>query len=89
MGKKVEGEQYAKFNDMITAFQGGVMTDKTTLMPLRKGAEDEAFLQFFPKGFFILDEHRVPFAEYQNKVKEQGALFRIQAPHGSKSRAIE
>lgn len=89
MGRRVEGDDYAKFNELVTKHQGGVLTDFTTLMPLRKGAEDEAFLQFFPKGFFILDEERVPFADYQNKVKEHGAMFRIQAPHGAKSRAIE
>mmetsp|Transcript_65419 Transcript_65419/g.90412 ORF Transcript_65419/g.90412 Transcript_65419/m.90412 type:complete len:135 (-) Transcript_65419:1020-1424(-) len=68
MGRRVEGDENAKFNDLVAKHMGGVLTDFTTLMPLRKGAEDEAFLQFFPKGFFILDEERVPFADYQKKV---------------------
>jgi len=44
MGRRVEGDDYAKFNELVTKHQGGILTDFTTLMPLRKGAEDEAFL---------------------------------------------
>jgi len=58
-------------------------------MVVRKGHEDEAFLQFFPKGFFILDETRVPMSEYYSKLEEHGAMFRVQAPGGNAARAIE
>lgn len=59
-----------------------VNTSDMTRIRVRKGHEDEAFLQFFPNGFIILDEARVPMSEWQAKVNEKGAMFRIQAPFG-------
>jgi hypothetical protein len=44
---------------------------------VRKGHEDEAFLKFFPNGFVILDEARVPMADFNAKMMEKGAMFRV------------
>ena len=37
----------------------------------------------------ILDEARVPMAEFNAKMADKGAMFRVQAPFGSAARAIE
>lgn len=65
------------------------MSSKTDIIALRKGHEDEGFLQFFPNGFFILDETRVPMDQYKAKLEQNGAMFRVQAPGGKGARAIE
>jgi hypothetical protein len=37
----------------------------------------------------ILDEARVPMAEFDAKMADKGAMFRVQAPFGGGARAIE
>ena len=58
-------------------------------MRLRKGHEDEAFMSFFPQGFAILDEQRIPMDDWLAKTATNGVLFRVQAPYGECVRAIE
>lgn len=60
-----------------------------TIVRVAKGHETEELLRFFPKGFIILDETRVPIANFLQKVNEHGAMFRVQAPYGSGGRCIE
>ena len=48
-----------------------------TIVRVAKGHETEELLRFFPKGFIILDETRVPIANFLQKVNEHGALFRV------------
>ena len=67
----------------------GVLTNHMTRMRVKKGHEDEGFLAFFPEGFVILDEARVPYDEWLAKFNSNGALFRVQAPYGDGARAIE
>lgn len=58
-------------------------------MRVKKGHEDEALLAFFPEGFVILDEARVPIEEWWAKTNTNGVMFRIQAPYDGGARAIE
>jgi len=77
---------------MATAQDGltdGVLTSDMTRMRVKKGHEDEALLAFFPDGFLILDEARIPMDEWYAKVQENGVMFRVQAPFGAGARAIE
>jgi len=46
-------------------------------MRVKKGHEDEALLAFFPEGFVILDEARVPIEEWWAKTNTNGVMFRI------------
>lgn len=66
-----------------------INTSDMSRIRVRKGHEDEAFLKFFPNGFVILDEARVPMADFNAKMAEKGAMFRVQAPYGGGARAIE
>lgn len=76
-------------SDAITALTGGVLTNEMTRMRVKKGHEDEGLLAFFPRGFLILDEARVPLDEWRAKVYASGTMFRVQAPFGDGERAIE
>jgi len=68
-----------------------INTSDMTRIRVRKGHEDETFLGFFPNGFVILDEARPQggIGEFNAKMAEKGAMFRIQAPFGGGARAIE
>lgn len=89
MGPKVLTENMAKMNTGMDALTNFELTNKMTRIRLRKGHEDETFLSFFPDGFAILDEARIPMDEWYAKTAASGVLFRVQAPYGEGVRAIE
>ena len=89
LGPRVMSEHTSKMSDAITALTGGVLTSEMTRMRVKKGHEDEGLLAFFPRGFLILDEERVPLDEWRAKVYASGTMFRVQAPFGDGERAIE
>lgn len=60
-----------------------------TSIRVKKGHEDEGLLAFFPDGFTILDEARIPMDEWYAKIAANGIMFRVQAPFGAGARAIE
>lgn len=72
--------------DSLTNYE---LTSRMTRMRVKKGHEDEAFLSFFPNGFAILDEARIPIDQWYAKVASDGVMFRVQAPFGGGARAIE
>lgn len=53
------------------------MTSDMTTMKVNKGCETEELLRFFPNGFVVLDEARVPIADFYAKANEKGAMFRV------------
>jgi len=56
---------------------GHVFTFDQTYIQVRKGKEDTTFLSFFPDGFLILDEARIPMDEWYAKASERGVMFRV------------
>ena len=68
---------------------GGTFTSDDTQYSVKKGHEDETFLSLFPEGFAILDEARIPMADWNAKTAENGVMFRVQAPFGGSARSIE
>lgn len=87
-GPKLIGEQHAMNSEAMEIISEHVNTSDMTRIRVRKGHEDETFLRFFPH-FCVLDEARVPMAEFNAKLAEKGGMFRVQAPYGSGARAIE
>ena len=88
-GPKLIGEQHAHTTEAMEIISDHINTSDMTRIRVRKGHEDEAFLGFFPNGFVILDETRVPIADFNAKMTGKGGMFRIQAPYGGAARAIE
>ena len=82
-------DELAKISDATVALTGGVLSTLETRTRVKKGHEDEGLLSFFPEGFTILDEARVPMDEWYAKIEANGAMFRVQAPFGEGARAIE
>lgn len=76
-------------SEACVSLLGGVLTSDDTFISVKKGQEDETFLNFFPEGFAILDEERIPMADWQAKSAEKGVMFRVQAPFGGAARSIE
>jgi hypothetical protein len=89
IGGHLVGEQLSTTSEAMDDICEHINTSDMTRMRVKKGHETEELLRFFPKGFIILDEARVPLSEFYKKVDERGAMFRIQAPFGSGARAIE
>ena len=54
-----------------------------------QGHEDDTLLKFFPNGFICHDGPRMEMAALYEKVKETGALYRIQGPFGEQPQAIQ
>ena len=88
-GPKLIGDQHADTSEAMEIISNHINTSDMTRMRVRKGHEDECFLGFFPNGFVILDEARVPIGDFDAKMAEKGAMFRVQAPYGGGARAIE
>ena len=65
------------------------LSSNMTRIRVKKGHEDEGLLAFFPDGFVILDEARIPLDDWLAKTSQNGVMFRVQAPFGSGARAIE
>ena len=89
LGPKLIGDENDNPDEAHGKLVGGVFTSDQTTMRVKKGHEDEAFLKFFPDGFAILDEARIPIADWYAKVAANGVMFRVQAPFGGGARAIE
>lgn len=79
----------SKMSEALVSLLGGVLTSDETYISVKKGQEDETFLSFFPNGFSILDETRIPMADWQAKSAASGVMFRVQAPFGGAARSIE
>ena len=89
MGPKLDPDQYSetsKFMDMVTNYEN---SNAITRNRVRRGAEDESLLSLFPQGFVTYNGSRVPVADKLASIKQCGAMFRVQAPHGDSARAIE
>ena len=82
-------DNIAKMATAQDSLTDGVLTSDMTRMRVKKGHEDEALLAFFPDGFLILDEARIPIDDWYAKVNQNGVMFRVQAPFGAGARAIE
>lgn len=89
MGNKLVGDEISKTTLAMDNICDNINTSNMTRFRIRKGREDEGFLRFFPEGFIILDEARVPISQWYEKVNEKGAMFRVQAPFGNGVRAFE
>lgn len=89
MGNNLVGDQIAKTSEAMDDICEHLNTSDMTRMPVRKGHETEELLRFFPNGFVILDEARVPMNDFYAKVNEKGVMFRVQAPYGNGARSIE
>lgn len=77
MGPKVLNEHMSMMNTGMDALTGYELSSNMTRIRLRKGHEDEAFLSFFPDGFAILDEQRIPMDDWLAKTNANGVLFRV------------
>merc|ERR1712060_585916 len=75
-GPKLVGNQQAQTTEAMEIISDHINTSDMTRLRVRKGHEDETFLRFFP-NFTILDEARVPIAEFYAKMNEKGAMFRV------------
>lgn len=89
MGNNLIGDQVAKTSEAMDEICEHLNTSDMTRMRVRKGHETEELLRFFPNGFIILDEARVPLSDFYKKVEEKGTMFRVQAPFGAGARSIE
>lgn len=89
MGARLVGDQIAGTAEAVNDICGGILTNDMTTIRVSKGHETEELLRFFPKGFIILDEARVPLSNFNDKVNQNGAMFRVQAPYGGGARSIE
>lgn len=89
MGPRLSGEQMAKTSTLQDKMCNYELSSNMFRMRVNAYQEPEDFLQFFPKGFTILQGPRSTMTEYYFKLKVHGAMFRIQAPYGSGARAME
>lgn len=54
-----------------------------------QGHEDDTLLKFFPNGFICHDGPRMEMADLHQKIKDNGAMYRIQGPFGEQPQAIQ
>ena len=89
LGPRTTSLDVSKMSTAQDGLTGGELTNSMTRIRVKKGHEDEGLLAFFPSGFVILDEARVSMDDWWAKTQANGTMFRVQAPFGAGSRAIE
>lgn len=57
-------DELAKISEAVVTLTGGQLTTHETRTRVKKGHEDEGLLSFFPNGFVILDEARIPMENW-------------------------
>ena len=63
-GPKASIESAQGMNKATETLLGGNFTSDDSSFVVKKGQEDDSFMSFFPDGFAILDEARIPMAEW-------------------------
>jgi gelsolin len=76
-GKKLTSEENSHTLEAMEVISNHINTSDMTRIRVRKGHEDESFLKFFPSGFVILDEARIPMAEWNAKMADKGVMLRV------------
>jgi len=76
-GKKLGGSELQQAQTGMDKLTDGEHSTHITYMTIRKGHEDEAFMQFFKFGLIILDGDHRALAEWKAGVEEKGTMFRI------------
>ena len=76
-GKKLTSEENSHTLEAMEIISNHINTSDMTRIRVRKGHEDESFLKFFPTGFVILDEARIPMAEWNAKMADKGVMLRV------------
>jgi len=89
MGQRLTPDLVAATTEGIVEIAENLLTSDMTTIRVNKGSETEELLRFFPDGFVVLDEARVPLNDFYAKTNEKGAMFRVQAPYGAGARSIE
>lgn len=89
MGPKLSADevsQTAEYLDIVTNYENGT---HITRARVRRGHEEESLLSLFPNGFLIHQGRHRPVWDKIEENKQNGALFRIQAPFGASAKAIQ
>lgn len=60
-----------------------------TRQTVMQGHEDDTLLKFFPNGFICHDGARMDQAALHQKIKDNGAMYRIQGPFGEQPQAVQ
>jgi hypothetical protein len=82
-GPQGAGERLSKVSDLITyQLQGGVMLSSTSVTQMRVGSEIPTMLQFFKKGFIVLNGPYQNFSDCILNLKEKGVMIRVQDGKG-------
>lgn len=82
-------QEHAVCSETMNKLEGNELSSNTTRTEVQSCQEPEDLLQFFPNGFIIVNGPRRPLPEVNTAIKENGALFRVQAPYGNGARAIQ
>jgi len=76
-GRRLGGDEMVHAGIGMDVLTGGEVSTLITRVTIRKGHEDEAFMQFFKHGLIILDGEHRPMSEWRDQIKEKGTMFRI------------
>lgn len=74
------------YMDIVTNYEN---SSTITRQRVSRGHEDESLLSLFPHGFIIYNGKRIEHQDKLNYIYQYGGLFRISAPYGDASKAIE
>ena len=69
MGPKLGGEQIALTSEAMDIICNHELSSDMSRARVNRGQESEDFLQFFPKGFVILNGPRKPMDDVNNQIK--------------------
>lgn len=76
-GRRLSGDEMNLASLGIDKLTGSEKSTNITRVTIRKGHEDESFMQFFKHGLIILDGPHQPMAQWRDHVKDKGTMFRI------------
>jgi len=89
-GPRMAGDKVSEFRRFMAVLTEGMYIPSEIMrISMQQGHEDDTILKLFPNGFICHDGNYTEFANKQEKIKENGCMYKIIGPMGEQPQAVE
>ena len=89
-GPRMPGDKVSEYRRFMAVLTDGMYIPREIMrVSMQQGHEDDTILKLFPNGFICHDGNYTEFANKLEKIKENGAMYKVQGPMGEQPQAIE
>lgn len=89
-GPRMAGDKVSEFRRFMAVLTEGMYIPREIMrVSMQQGHEDDTILKLFPNGFICHDGNHTEIANKQEKIKENGCMYKIMGPFGEQPHAVE